>query len=224
MQYSDYVTSLSIMMGEQDPTNSDFVNILPMVIAYAENRLYRDLDMIGLRFIDTQTTTANNSYMTLPSQTVIVDGVTIVDALGNRYQLVPVSREFITFSYPNVIGATIPVYFAMQDQLTVVFGPWPDQVYTAEVRGVMIPSPLSSSNQTTLLTTYVPDAFFVASMVFASAYQKNFGAQSDNPQTAQSWEVQYQMLMKSAATWEMRKKFQSEVWSSRQTNPDVTAQ
>ena len=61
-----------------------------------------------------------------------------------------------------------------------------------------------------------------ASMIFGSAYMRDFGAQSDNPQMAQSWEQQYQQLVKSAVVEQFRAKFQSEGWTSKQPNPIVT--
>ena len=40
------------------------------------------------------------------------------------------------------------------------------------------------------------------------------GSQSDNPQQAQSWEAQYQGLIKSAEMEEVRKKFAGPGWTS----------
>jgi hypothetical protein len=77
------------------------------------------------------------------------------------------------------------------------------------------PQPLNGSTiKTTLLTQYLPETFLTCAMIFASAYQKNYGAQADDPQSAQSWENQYTALMRSAAVLELRKKFQSEGWTS----------
>ena len=54
----------------------------------------------------------------------------------------------------------------------------------------------------------------MASMIYVSAYQRNFGRQSDDPQMAQSYENQYTNLLKSAFIEEARKKFQSAGWAS----------
>jgi hypothetical protein len=113
----------------------------------------------------------------------------------------------------------VPQLFAMKNSETIVFGPSPDSVYLVEVRGVVRPTPMSSGNQTTFLTEYVPDLLIAASMVFASGYMRNFGGQADDPKMSQSWESQYQTLFKSAELEQLRAKFQSQSWYSQKPTP-----
>jgi hypothetical protein len=80
---------------------------------------------------------------------------------------------------------------------------------------------LSATNTTTFISLYLPDLFIMASMVYVSAYQRNFGRQSDDPQMAQSYEMQYQTLLKSADLEENRKKFEAAAWSSQE--PSISA-
>jgi hypothetical protein len=207
-------------MGEQDQNNSDFQNFLPSIIAYAEGRMYRDLDMLATRFFDaTPVLTAGSRMLALPANTLVVEDVDVIDSMGNRVRLVPVSREFLQFAYPNNLNPTVPQYFTMVGQLSAMVGPWPDQNYSCEVYGVGTQTPLSSGYSTTPLTQYVPEAFLACSMIEASAYQKNFGSQSDDPQQALSYEMQYKALMQSAAVYELRKRFKSEGWASQSPNP-----
>ena len=42
---TSYITQIATM-AVVEPTNSDFLNILPQMITYAENRIYRDLDFV----------------------------------------------------------------------------------------------------------------------------------------------------------------------------------
>mgnify|MGYP001570248690 CR=1 FL=1 len=85
---------------------------------------------------------------------------------------------------------------------------------TVEVVGSIRPAPLSSSNVTTLLSTYWPDLLLAAMMVRAAGYQKNYGQGVDDPKMAMSWEQHYKELLAGADVEEMRKKFTSEGWSS----------
>ena len=78
---------------------------------------------------------------------------------------------------------------------------------------------MAASNQTTFISQYLPDLLIMASMVYISAYQRNFGRQSDDPQMAQSYESQYQTLLKSAAVEEARKKFEGPGWTSQSPSP-----
>jgi hypothetical protein len=62
----------------------------------------------------------------------------------------------------------------------------------------------------------------MASMVYISAYQRNFGRQSDDPQMAQSYENQYQLLKNSALVEENRKKYAAAAWTSYSPSPVAT--
>ena len=59
----------------------------------------------------------------------------------------------------------------------------------------------------------------MASMIYISAYQRNFGRQSDDPQMAQSYEAQYKALLQSAMVEETRKKYEGPGWSSQSPSP-----
>jgi hypothetical protein len=56
-------------------------------------------------------------------------------------------------------------------------------------------------------------------MIFITGYQRDFGAQSDNPQQAQSWEAQYNNLVKGAMLESLRQKFSGPGWTSLSAIP-----
>jgi hypothetical protein len=68
---------------------------------------------------------------------------------------------------------------------------------------------------------YLPDLFIMASMIYVSGYQRNFGRANDEPQMAVTYESQYKGLLQSAIVEEARKKFQSSAWTSM--SPAVAA-
>ena len=116
----------------------------------------------------------------------------------------------------------IPKYFCPFDDYTFFLGPYPDAVYTVEIVGTYRPTSLSSTNTTTFISLYLPDLMIMASMVYVSGYQRNFGRANDDPQMAVSYESQYQVLLKSALDEENRKKFEAAAWSSRSTSVSAT--
>lgn len=73
---------------------------------------------------------------------------------------------------------------------------------------------VANGNNITFISEYLPDLLVMASMIYISAFQRNFGKESDDPQMAQSYEGQYQLLLKSAGVEEARKKFAAAAWSS----------
>jgi hypothetical protein len=77
------------------------------------------------------------------------------------------------------------------------------------------------TNSSTILTQYIPDVFMAASLVFGFGYMRDFGGQSDNPQGGQSWEAQYQLLIKSATVEQFRAKHEAQGWTSQSPSPLV---
>jgi len=60
--------------------------------------------------------------------------------------------------------------------------------------GVIRPQRLSSDNPQTFLSVTYPELFLAACMVWGCGYQRDYGAQADDPARAMSWETQYTNL------------------------------
>lgn len=212
LTYTTYTAQLANLMVVPT-TDTNFQTFLPGCIDYAEQRIYRELQLMDTEVRDTGTLNANTRNFTLPAtygNFVVVHGMNVFRSAGVRSQLTPVSRNVLDFTYPNEAspGApSIPVLFAMITDTTAIVGPAADQQYTMEVIGTIRPTALSSGNPTTILTDDLPDLFMAASMVFATGYQRDFGSQSDDPKMSASWEQQYQTLKESANMEEMKKKY-----------------
>lgn len=229
--YASWVTAAADMLA-MDEANADYVGILSSAIDYAEQRMYRELDLLSTVVRDTSgTVTANARSFTLPQtlgRFVTTQGINIFTPVGTqttRNQLVPVSRDFLDLTWPTNTAAsvtTVPQYYAMISDQTVIFGPPPGDGFTAEVIGTIRPTALSSSNTTSYLTLYLPDLWLAATMIFFAGWQKNFGAQADDVRSAQSWEAQYDKLLLSANVEEQRKRYASSGWAAYAPTPLVS--
>ncbi|QPF87033.1 hypothetical protein IC762_12335 [Bradyrhizobium genosp. L] len=230
--YSSWLNALAIEIVV-DPTDPNFLGILPSCIDYAEQRLYSELDLLNTVTRDSSALTSGSRNYTLPQNNgrfVVTNGLNLVTPAittnpdsGTRTQLLPASRDYLDAvgGSPSFTGA--PTNYAMITDQTLIVGPqWPDASYTIEVIGTIRPTPLSATNTTTYLTNYLPQLWFAASMVFMASYQQNFGAQADNPQMAVSWESQYQTLFKAIDVEENRKRYASGAWGSLSPAPIAT--
>lgn len=228
LNYTTYVNSLANLLVVLT-SDSGFQTALPNIIDDAEQRLYRELDLLNTITKDTSTTfvtgqrdfnlpSTNGTFYVVESLYAITPAGTSNPNNGTRNQLVPASRPFIDALFPSAVASGVPQYFAPTTQTTFVVGPWPDQNYYAEVVGTYRPTPLSTTNVTTLLSVYFPDLLIAASMVFGAGYLQNYGAAGsvDNPQMGINWESHYQSLIKSAEVEEARKKYTSQGWSQKQ--------
>jgi len=249
LTYSTYVTQIATMavVAENDPA---FITILPQMITYAENRMYRDID-----FMFTSTSLHGVSFVLTPgnrnlsfdinlslnsdAQTgtfVVSEQINLLtDASGNaatttnpdacvRVPLLPTTKEFLDAVYGSSLTASLgqPQYFVPFNETLFFVGPVPDQAYPVEVVGTYRPNSLSATNTSTFISLYLPDVFIMASMIYISAYQRNFGRANDDPQMAVTYESQYQALLKSAMVEEARKKFEAAGWSSQSPSPVAT--
>ena len=232
LTYSTWVTTLSNMTVILS-SNPNFEQILSNCTDYYEQRLYRELDLLNTVTRQSGALIVSNRNFTLPSsngQFVVTNGINLITPatttnpdLGTRTQLTPTSRDYLDNVGGSPTYTGLPTNYAMITDQTIVVGPaWPDATYTLEVIGTIRPNPASQSNQNTYLLTYLPDLVIAASMVFMMGYQRDFGAQSDDPAAAQSWEAQYGKLFASANVEEQRKRYASGAWGSLSPTPIAT--
>ena len=211
-------------------TDTNFTIIIPSMIDYAELRMQRDLDFLSTQIsTNDYTFTGGSNTLTLPtSQFIVPQTFEIIDNSGNSTPLLPVGKEFIQNVYGSGSTQGLPQYFAVYGGDTnttgntsqyMIVGPTPASSYAVRLTGTIRSAPLSASNTTTFISTYLPDMFIMASMIYISAFQRNFGRLNDDPQMAQTYESQYQALKASALIEENRKKFQAAAWTSYSPAP-----
>jgi hypothetical protein len=182
-----------------------------------------ELDFLATRETDTsQVTTRGSRSVPIPSSLITVEGVSIItpantmpDAAGaTRIPLKRTTRQFIDFAWPVETQTQAPNpllggYFAIFDMeeaapapgeddpsplpSSFLIMPTPDDAYRIEATGTFRPAALSATNTTTFLTSYYYPLFLAATAVIGFAYQRDFGASSDDPRAALSWQAEYQM-------------------------------
>lgn len=214
--FSSYVTTMANMLSISPETvlYPDNEELLEQMINYAELRIYRELDF--LRTVEEATTsdlTPGTRSVTVPGQIIIVNSATLItpastapDA-GTRNPMQRVSMEFLNFIWPSAATTGIPTHYAMLDDETVILAPTPAAAYRACFLGIVRPAPLSAVNTTTYLTDFVPDLFIAASAIWGfGGINRNFGAASDDPASALSWEQTYQNLRAGVDVENLRSK------------------
>ena len=236
LSYSQYIIQIAQMAVVQE-TDPNFVAIIPMMIDYAELRIYRDLDFMevsasifgedyklsaGNRNLSFNKNLPNGSVFTVSEQINLITpiGQNNPDQ-GTRVPLLPTTKEFLDAVFGSSLSSNRaqPIYYSPFNDSLFLVGPVPDNDYYVEIVGTVRPAPISQTNQFTFISQYLPDLFMMASMIYISAYQRNFGKQSDDPQMAQSYESQYTTLLKSSLVEEARKKYEAAAWSSQSPAP-----
>lgn len=224
LTYAQFVTTTANLLATPED-NTDFLQVLPSAIDYAEGRIYRQFALLATQVSVSGDPMSTREY-TLPSPATgpfeVIERINIIDGDGIRTGLTPVSRDVVDFLWPsNTAPAadSVPQMFAMLTDQTIVVGPVPGSAVDVEVVGFINPLPLSSTNTATYLTTTMPDLFVTAAMIFLSGWQKNFGAQSDSPAQSVSWESQYQILAQGVAEVDARQSFEAASWTQKAIAP-----
>jgi hypothetical protein len=243
LTYNGYVSQIATMAVVETTTvngvvqgvDSAFNSILPQMLNYAELRIQRDIDLLPAQALRSYSLTLGSNYLSISANDfVTVNTLAIIpDAYSSEIPLIPTSREFLQNVWGNPSSTGIPKYFSMsggdlatfgETSMNIRVGPYPDDNYAVNVYGMVrmptlyqFANAAQASNNSTFISTYLPDMLIMASMVYISAYQRNFGRMSDDPSMAQSYEGQYQVLLRGATVEEARKKFQASAWSSSST-------
>ena len=219
--YTQFVASLANLAGTT-VTNQFFVLELPSAIDYAEQRIFRDLDLIATVVVDnSRSCTPNNRNINLPGAFIVLSDISVITpagagpGAGTRNPLVPCTQAFLDLCYPNTQFTGVPRFYNYQTQGfgqpplgdNIIVGPFPDAPYLVSATGTQRPAPLSATNPVTFLTTYVPDLFLIAAMIHMAAYQKNWAATGNDPASGVTWETQYAVLLNSVNTEQMRVRY-----------------
>ena len=121
LTYSTYVTALSTLLVIPS-SNADFTNILPDCIDYAEQRIYRELNLLSTVIRDpSQALTPGSRNFTLPvaqGAFVVVNRINAITPAGSapnngtRNPLTPMSLDVMDAIWPSASGSTLPTGFA----------------------------------------------------------------------------------------------------------------
>lgn len=205
--------------------------MVPACVDYAEQRIYRELNLITQNITDASASlssdnrtfvlsTAIGTYLTVQEINVINSTSLNSSQGGTRLKLAPAALNVVNFLYPSekssfygstTANTTFPALFAIKDDKTIIVGPPPDASYFVEIIGQIRPTPLSTANSTTFLSKQLPDLFLAASMVYLCGYAKDKAITTqqsgDIAAATQYWESQYQTLFKSALAEDVRIKY-----------------
>ena len=170
MTYDELVTNIRNYM--ETDSNVLTNSVINTFILLTENKILRDIDLEVFRQSSTAPLSANNRFLTMPS-----------DILTHRYMLVRNSSNeeiFLNFRdvsfakeyWENASETGFPKYYAVWNQNTFVLAPTPDSNYTVELGYIRKPAGLSSSTPTTWLSQNAPETLLYGCLVQAYSYTK----------------------------------------------------
>ena len=160
---------------------SDLTAVIPDFVTLAEGKIARDLRLSAQIASTTLTTVAGNQGVTLPSDLLEIENLTLTST-SPPGALSVVTPEILDRKYPVNYATGQPVVYApIGTQL--LFGPTPDAAYTVSLVYFQRFTALSTTPTNWLLTNY-PSIYLFGTLAEAAGYMMD-------PQASAMWTQRY---------------------------------
>ena len=173
MTYSELVTFVSDICENTFPTAD-----MNMFIEQAEQKIYNTVQLASLRKNVTGLTTANNKYLSTPSDFLSAYSLAAVHPNGDYHYLLNKDVNFIREAYPSASDTGFPEHYAifgpnsaLPNELTFILGPTPDAQYEVEMHYYYYPESIVTAG-TTWLGDNFDSALLNGTLVEAIRYMK----------------------------------------------------
>ena len=170
-------TYAQLKQAIQDYTENDetsFVNNLPLFIRLSEERILKNVQLSFFRKNATATTSANNQYLTRPSDFLAPFSLSLAGVDGDKFFVEFKDPSFVQTYTPDETTIGAPKYYAQFDVDNFLLGPTPDAQYTAELHYFYRPNSLTigTDSGTTWLSENAELALLYGSLIEAYIYMK----------------------------------------------------
>jgi hypothetical protein len=150
----NYVELKQSIIDFTENTDTTFEENIPTFVQNTERRIYSSVLIPVLRKNVTGSMTANNKYLTCPTDFLSPYELAVVDPTGSYNYLLQKDVSYVRQNYPEPTYAGVPKYYAQFDQNTFILAPTPSDNYTAELHYYYYPTSIVTAG-----TTWVGDNF-----------------------------------------------------------------
>jgi hypothetical protein len=138
-----YTTLKSAMQDYLQNTETTFVNDLATIIAQAENRILKSVQVPDFRKNTTGTMTSGNAYLATPTDFMAPYSLAL-DNSGYEY-LIFKDVNFIREAYPVSSTTATPKYYGIFDNAAFILGPTPNSGYAVELHYFYKPTSITTA-------------------------------------------------------------------------------
>ncbi|MBC7603864.1 MAG: hypothetical protein H7255_14550 [Ramlibacter sp.] len=183
-QITDYASlKLKVAAWLRRDSDTGLMAVVPDLIQFAENRIYRDLRIRAME--STFTDTISSGVIALPANYVALKHAHIDGAPTSALERK--DAEWIAHAYPNRSGGGKPKFIA-RDTGNFVFGPYPDSAYTVSGTYYRRLPALAGDAATNWFIQEAPELMLFAALAEAEPFLVN------DPRTA-LWEQKYSQIV-----------------------------
>ena len=203
----NYVQLYQAVQDYAESTEQLFVDNISTFVRQAEDRIYNTVQIPSLRRNVTGTLSANNKYLSAPSDYLSTYSLAVIDTDGTYEYLLNKDVNFMREAYPNPSYRGLPKHYAIfgprsddVNELSFIVGPTPNTGYYAELHYYYYPESIVDAG-TTWLGDNFDTALFNATMIEAITYMKG---EQDLVQLYQSRYIQALALLKNLGDGKQR--------------------
>ena len=172
--------------GTATLTSTEQVNTF---IEEAERRIYNSVQILALRKNMVGNTTANNPYLTVPSDWLANFSLAVIEPTSGEYTyLLNKDVNYIRQAFPSPTATGRPSHYAMFDDDSYILGPTPDLDYDVELHYFYYPPSIVTSGTSWLGDNFDP-ALLYGSLLEAYTFMKG------EPDVIASYEKRYNEAM-----------------------------
>lgn len=137
-------------------TSPEFEAQIPTFVENTESRIYNSVLIPVLRKNVTGNATANNKYLTCPSDFLAPYEMAVVGAAGDGVYEYMLQKDvsYVRQAYPDPTSTGVPKYYAQFDQNTFILAPTPASAYAIELHYYYYPQSIVIAG-----TTWLGDNF-----------------------------------------------------------------
>ena len=141
-------------------------------IQEAEQRIYNSVQILALRKNVTGQTTANNKYLSTPSDWLANFSLAVIDPVTGGYEyLLNKDVNYIREAFPFPATTGKPTHYAYFDEDSYILGPTPDAAYTMELHYFYYPQSIVTAG-TSWLGDNFDSALLYGSLLEAYTFMK----------------------------------------------------
>ena len=170
MTYDELVTN--IRNYTEVGSNVFTESVINTFITLAENQILRQIDLDVFKLEVTGSMTANNKFLTAPTDLLTHRYMILTSAEGDQIFLDFRDTSFMKEYWPDGTATGVPKYYSVWDQNTFYVAPTPASSYSVELGYIYRPTQLSSTNPETWVSINAPEALFYACLIQAYSYTK----------------------------------------------------
>jgi hypothetical protein len=179
MTYTELVAAIEAYAENYDTSTGGFVDNIPVFVKNAEQRIYNSVQLPSLRKNVTGTLTANNKYLSCPTDFLATYSIAVINQDTSYTYLLNKDVNFIREAYPTPTDTGVPAYYALfgpdtsaPTELSFIVGPTPNAAYSVELHYFYYPQSIVTAG-TTWLGDNFDSVLLYGSLLEAGTFMKS---------------------------------------------------